>query len=189
MKSALLVMMILSIPAFAEENSMSMHLDCDVISADCIEIPSAGENRMIKIKKDPEMTLSQSDLDSAAMELGPYGDEVLVMRMNKAATSKFAEITGKNVGKKLVVVSNGKAIIDPTIQQAITEGAIQISGGIFKGNNYLDEIPWLKRMADERKYGSERLNTFSMISYILLGIILVGGAIHFAFLRKPRRHD
>lgn len=81
-------------------------------------------------KKDPEMTLSQSEISEAEMVTGEYGQEQLQLRFEKTAAKKFGQITGANIGKQLVAVANGKALIAPNIQQAIMGGSIVINAGI-----------------------------------------------------------
>jgi hypothetical protein len=184
MKS-LLIAFAFSVVASAQEteNKLSMHLDCNPNSGQCLEIGFEGDlARTIWVMKNAEMTVSQGDLEDASLEKGEYGDEHLRLNLNKAAAGKLEQLTKNNVGKRLVVVANGRALIDPTIQQEITTGSFQITAG-RSGNAYLDNIPWLRKMIEDKKKGEERLGTFSMISYLILGILLIFGAIHFAFFR------
>jgi preprotein translocase subunit SecD len=64
------------------------------------------------------------------MVTGEYGQEQLQLRFEKTAAKKFGQITGANIGKQLVAVANGKALIAPNIQQAIMGGSIVINAGI-----------------------------------------------------------
>ena len=53
---------------------------------------------------------------------------VLNIKLNEAATSKFKEITGKNVGKKIAMVINNKVVMAATIRDPVTSGMLTISG-------------------------------------------------------------
>lgn len=173
------------VPAIADENSLAFHLSCYPVSSDCVEMQFESEpGKTVAVKKDPEMVVTQSDLDEAEMVTGEYGQEQLQLRLKKDSAEKFGQITGNNIGKQLVVVANGKALIAPNIQQAITGGSLAITAGIGSGNKYLDGIPWLKKMSEDKKVSEQRWSMFSVISYLLLGALVLGGAIYFAFFRK-----
>jgi len=172
-------------PAHAEEGKLEFHAGCYPTSNDCIEFQfSSGDGKTVLAKKEPEMTLSQSEISEAEMVTGEYGQEQLQLRFGKPAAEKFGQITGANIGKQLVVVANGKVLIAPNIQQAITGGGIVISAGMGDGNKYLDGLPWLKKMAEEKKASRESWSLFSVGSFVVLGLLLVGGSIYFAFFRK-----
>ena len=169
----------------ADESKIDFHVSCYPASNDCIEFQFAsGDAKTVLAKKDPEMTLSQAEISEAEMVTGEYGQEQLQLRFEKAAAEKFGQVTGANIGKQLVVIANGKALIAPNIQQAITGGSIVISAGIDDGNKYLDGLPWLKKMAEEKKANRESWSLFSIISFIALGLLLIGGSIYFAFFRN-----
>jgi preprotein translocase subunit SecD len=46
--------------------------------------------------------------------------------------AKFFELTGKNVNKQVAVVIDGKVVMAPSINNAITGGTVQIVGGFTK---------------------------------------------------------
>lgn len=169
----------------AEESKIYFHVGCYSASSDCVEFQfSSGDGKTVLAKKEPEMTLSQSEISEAEMVTGEYGQEQLQLRFEKAAAEKFGQITGANIGKQLVVVANGRALIAPNIQQAMTGEGILISAGIGDGNRYLDGLPWLKKMAEDKKASREGWSLFSIVTFIVLGLLLISGAIYFAFFRK-----
>lgn len=171
--------------AYADESKIHFHVGCYPASSDCIEFQfSSGDGKTVLAKKEPELTLSQADISEAEMETGEYGQEQLQLRFEKSAAEKFGQITGTNIGKQLVVVANNTALIAPNIQQAITGGSIVISAGIGDGNKYLDGLPWLKKMAEDKKVTRKGWSLFSIVSFILLGLLLIGGSIYFAFFRR-----
>lgn len=171
--------------AKVEESKIYFHVGCYPASSDCVEFQfSSGDGKIVLAKKEPEMTLSQSEISEAEMVKGEYGQEQLQLRFEKSAAEKFGQVTGANIGKQLVVVANGKALIAPNIQQAINGGSIVISAGMGDGNKYLDGLPWLKKMAEAKKANTESWNLFSIVSFIVFGLLLIGGAIYFAFFRN-----
>ena len=170
--------------AFADEG-LGLHLSCYPASSDCIEMKLSG-TETVTAKREPEMILTQSEVQEARMTKGQFGEEVLHLTMKSEAAEKFAQITGNNVGKQLVVVAGGKALIAPVIQTAITGGSVMLSTGLNKENNYLESLPWLKQMTEEKEVSEQRLGTLSIASYLALGVLLIGGSVYFAFFRGRR---
>ena len=171
--------------ANADESKLYFHLGCYPASSDCIELQfSSGDGKSVLAKIEPEIIVSQSEISEAEMVTGVYGQEHLQLRFEKSAAEKFGQVTGSNIGKQLVVVANGKALTAPIIQQAITDGSMVISVGSDDGNKYLDGLPWLKKMAKDKKASRESWSLFSIISFIVFGFLLIGGSIYFAFFRK-----
>lgn len=57
------------------------------------------------------------------------GQPVLTITLDPASTGKFAAFTADNVGKKTIVSISGEKIMEPIIQEPITQGVVQVSGG------------------------------------------------------------
>lgn len=171
--------------AHTDEGIISLHLGCDQVTSDCVEFQfSSGEEKTVLAKKDPEMTLSQTEISEAEFLTNQHGQEQLLLRLEKAAAEKFGQVTGANIRKQLIIVANGKAIFDPHIHEAITGGSIVISSGVGDRSQYFDGLPWLKKMAEDKRASREGLSRFSIVSFIALGLLLIGGSIYFAFFRR-----
>ena len=176
---------VFSSSAFADDSQLAFHIDCVQASSACIELQFAsGDGKTILVKKEPEMTISQNQISEAEIVKSEYGQDELHLRLEKSAAEKFGQVTGSNIGKRLIVVANSKALIAPNIQQVITGGSLVISAGMGNGNKYLDGLPWLKKMAEGKKANKESWSLFSMISFLILGLFIVGGSIYFAFFKK-----
>ncbi|WP_018683600.1 SecDF P1 head subdomain-containing protein [Actinokineospora enzanensis] len=60
------------------------------------------------------------------------GQWMVVMELPADSSALFAKWTSEHVGEQLAFVVDGKLVSAPTIQAAITAGAVQISGGFDK---------------------------------------------------------
>lgn len=57
------------------------------------------------------------------------GQSMVMVTFDAAGASKFAQLSGANVGKPLAIVLDGKVLSAPVINEPITGGQAQISGG------------------------------------------------------------
>jgi SecD/SecF fusion protein len=51
-------------------------------------------------------------------------------RMSDASRVMFAELTAQNIGRKLLVLVDGRLMSSPVIREPITGGTFQIAGGL-----------------------------------------------------------
>lgn len=175
---------------FAVESQMAFHQNCYPVSSECIDIPFPSDaSERILVKKNPEMTISPNDIVRAEFSKDEFGLDQLFLHLEKSAGDKFAQVTENSIGKKLVVVVNDKAIFAPEIQQAITGGNVSLKSGFGKGYEYLKDLPWLKAMAEEGTASRESWSLFSLVSFIVLGILILGGSIFFAFFSKKSSEE
>lgn len=74
--------------------------------------------------------LSGEDLQRAAIEFDQTsGEPIVALTFSPEGGKKFAEITGRNVGKKVGIFLDGFPLTVPVVQTAITDGRAIISGG------------------------------------------------------------
>ncbi len=76
-----------------------------------------------------KVVLTGSDLKDARAAQDSRGRYVVDITFNSEGAKKFADITTKNVGKSMAIYLDNTKQTDPVIQEAITNGAAQISGG------------------------------------------------------------
>jgi preprotein translocase subunit SecD len=66
---------------------------------------------------------------SAKQTYDPRNDQpVVFFTMTSSSARAFAELTAKNVGRKLAVSIDGRVVMKPIIREPILGGALQISG-------------------------------------------------------------
>jgi hypothetical protein len=171
--------------ASANERMLYFHIDCLSASDECMEIPLlSGEEKTVLIKTKPELAIGKRDVLKTNSSDGESAQKYLQLRLGMGAGNKLAKITGDNIGKRLVVVSDGKALTAPVIKQAITSGSVIINAAIDNNVEEANVLPWLNNTP---KTGSARGPNWSPIklgSYALLGILLIGGCIYVAFFRR-----
>lgn len=73
--------------------------------------------------------LGITDLKNATYEKTDYNGYVINLEFNNLGTQKFAKLTNELIGKQLAIFVNGELLSSPTIQEAISGGKAQISGG------------------------------------------------------------
>ncbi len=73
--------------------------------------------------------LTIADLKSVSYEKTAYNGYIINIKFNKTGTKKFANLTKELIGKQLAIFVNGELMSAPTIQETITGGTAQISGG------------------------------------------------------------
>lgn len=76
-----------------------------------------------------ETVLTGATLENATPGTTQYGEPVVLIEFNKEGSRKFYEATIKNNGKPLAILLDGKVISAPNIQEPISGGKAQISGG------------------------------------------------------------
>lgn len=73
--------------------------------------------------------LTGADLESAGVSFDTTtGKPVVSLNFTSEGGQKFAELTGKNIGKPLAIVLDEELISAPLVQEEITGGSAQISG-------------------------------------------------------------
>jgi len=73
--------------------------------------------------------LTGADLQSAAVVFdNQTGKPAISLQFTKEGGDKFAEITGRNVGKQLPIVLDNAVVSAPNVQEQITGGNAQITG-------------------------------------------------------------
>lgn len=74
--------------------------------------------------------LSGADLKTASVGFDQQtGEPQVLLTFNSEGARKFGEITTRNVGKQVPIALDGAPISSPTIQEPITDGQAQITGG------------------------------------------------------------
>jgi len=72
--------------------------------------------------------LDGSMLTNASVGFNQNNQPIINFRLNSEGAQIFGDFTGKNVGKRLAIVLDGKVMSDPVINERIGGGAGQISG-------------------------------------------------------------
>jgi preprotein translocase subunit SecD len=98
--------LLLSLPGFAAESS------------------SFRPNVELKIKN--QVVVRSKDVEKAT-PIHNGGNWGVLLKLNAAATKKFAQVTKANLGKKMDIVLDGMTISSPKISAAITSGTIVLS--------------------------------------------------------------
>jgi len=107
-----------------------------------VDNPSAGSEQLIclrtnretgrvsteKVNVEKKVLLDQTALKSVVVSKGWQDHWQIDFSLTPAGTKQFAEITGRNIGKRLAIVIDGQLVTAPTIQSPITGGKGQITG-------------------------------------------------------------
>lgn len=88
-----------------------------------------------------DVPLNGDDLSDAYVNINPqYNEPYVGLTFNPAGATKFADLTGKNVGKNLAIVLDNVVYSAPNIRQRIAGGSAEITlGGGRRFEELMDE--------------------------------------------------
>jgi SecD/SecF fusion protein len=97
---------------------------------------SFGENGEIKgyalhavrVPESGKSPVGGNDIDRANQDYDQFGRIAVSLKMTDKGTSKWAELTSKNLGKNVAIVMDGTVISSPTVQAIMNTGSAQITG-------------------------------------------------------------
>ena len=113
-------------------------------SIDPSKLTDAQKNGLVGIMQNWESTgISGKDIRHALVSTNQSGQWVVSLEFNDEGAKKFAKVTSEMVGQPLAIFFNGELKSAAVIQEAITGGQAQISGG-DKGFEYEEA----KKMVD-----------------------------------------
>jgi len=185
-KYLLLVASIFAYPTFAQIDEILFYLDCPYNATDCIEIPYADKpESKIKVSNKVEMGITDVNISDAKLSKNEYGLDELNLTLAPPFRKRFAEITENNIGRILVVVAGGKAIIAPQIKSKIDSDSLVITGGATGVD--LAHMPWVKQKVDETQAREKLQSQMYLLIYTSIGLLVLGGSVYFAFFSKKRR--
>ena len=92
-------------------------------------IAMLGRTAMLQFKDESgKVVLTGSDLKDAKAQVSQGNQAVVGLEFNDEGGKKFADLTARNVGKKIAIELDGQVLTAPVVQEAITGGHAQISG-------------------------------------------------------------
>ncbi|MFA6564959.1 MAG: protein kinase [Verrucomicrobiia bacterium] len=92
----------------------------DTAPADTLADP--GGKEQLRVRK--EVLLDESAVARASVTVSPEHGVSVEVEFNEAGATRFAQITGANIGKRLAVVFDGKVLSAPTIRSVIRDKAV-----------------------------------------------------------------
>ncbi len=92
-------------------------------------IAMLGRTAMLQFKDESgKVVLTGSDLKDAKAQVSQGNQAVVGLEFSEEGGKKFADLTARNVGKKIAIELDGEVLTAPVVQEAITGGHAQISG-------------------------------------------------------------
>jgi preprotein translocase subunit SecD len=148
---SLILACFLAFAAIAADSSVppvfQMRLVLDAPAADSEPmalITNTGNNHtltnVLNIQK--TVLLDQTALASAKVDTDRFGQPQIAIAFTHDGGTRFAEVTGQNVGKRLAIIINGQLYSAPVINMPVTGGKATISGNFSKreANNLAKKI-------------------------------------------------
>ena len=74
-------------------------------------------------------------VESASMDVDQQDRPVLTIRLRPAAAEAFGDYTSANVGSSFAIVIDGDVALAPVVNEPISGGAVQVSGGGLAGSD------------------------------------------------------
>ena len=92
-------------------------------------IKRIGKTAVLEFKNDQGQTvMTGDDLNDAKEELGQNKQPLVAIELSDEGAKKFADLTSKNIGRRIAITLDGQELTNPVVQQAITGGRATISG-------------------------------------------------------------
>ena len=89
----------------------------------------SGKTAMLEFKDPNNKTvLTGTDLKDAKAVVGNGNQPLVSMEFSDEGGQKFADVTARNVGKRIAITLDGEVLTAPVVQEAITGGRAQITG-------------------------------------------------------------
>jgi hypothetical protein len=159
-------------------DKFSLHIACSQ-GKECIEL--AGDNgKQESVQATPAMELTGADIIAASVQSAGIGRFSLNIELSEAASGKLKEITGENIGKKLMVVFDNKILSAPVINGPISGRKIIISNSYGENAAYWKNSPWLEDLIKASKQANG--HSIRLYTVIAFGIAIVV----FVFVLVPR---
>ncbi|MBA5629269.1 SecDF P1 head subdomain-containing protein [Moheibacter lacus] len=96
-----------------------------------VQLEYKDYNNLISILNiDTVAVCEQKDFKKINVDISGYSKNhvTIYIELTQEGTNKFSEATEKSIGKKLAILSNGKIISAPFVNEKITGGKLNISG-------------------------------------------------------------
>jgi hypothetical protein len=122
---------------------LSARVDVDPAGGVRVDLPPLGDVEAVKgvllrpgvLTLRPEVgePLELRHVESATARFDPMMGAMVQVSLDPAAAKAFAVMTAANVHKKIALVVDGKVIVEPIVQEAITVGKLQLTLGRREG--------------------------------------------------------
>ncbi len=101
----------------------------DNTNATTIQMKFEESNSISILNIDTVAICTKKDFKKVDFDISGYTSQPVVrIELYQNGAKKFSEATEKSLGKKLAIISNGKIISVPYVNEKISEGKISISG-------------------------------------------------------------
>lgn len=110
----------------APPESATGHAETDILPY--AENDTAHQGKSIAVLRQAALEGASLKHASAMIDKRGSGGWIVTFQLDFAGTTRFAELTSKNVGTPFAIVLDGKVISAPVIREPIVSGAGQISG-------------------------------------------------------------
>ena len=92
-------------------------------------IEMLGKTAMLEFKDEAGVTaLNGTDLKDAHAQIDQANKNLVALEFTEEGAQKFADLTTKNIGKKIAVLLDKKVLTNPTLNEPITGGKAVITG-------------------------------------------------------------
>lgn len=127
----------------AEEGNpdlIELRLQCEKSASKCLEMELPDTHEKISLQAVPQITTQdvkkaeyvvyQNSKEMRAKYPGMAPEQYnVLLQLTPQGRDILADLTEKNMGKRLAILIKGKLIMAPIIREQITEGVMQIVGG------------------------------------------------------------
>ncbi len=150
-----------------------------------IEEERQGEvtTEVLFIEKNSE-SIKGDDVERAVPNVNEFGNWSISLRFNSRGAAAFADVTGKNVGRRLAIVLDDRVYSAPNIREAIAGGQAEISGsftveearrlsGVIASGNLPVSIEISSEFGTEPSLGVDSIRSGAMAGVFGLFLVII----------------
>jgi preprotein translocase subunit SecD len=186
MRALILFLLLLTSSNLQAQQTVQLHFVCGEAKADCISMKTFDGKDML-VEKSPVMEWTSDDVVDIRSVKGDYGQPAILLSLSGEAAKRFADLTRANLHRQLAITADGKIMTAPTINAPIERGPLQIAAGASLTESPLLRVPWVKTRLEAEKTAAASTLKAKMAVYIILGLLLLFGALYFVFFRTKEQ--
>jgi hypothetical protein len=177
-------MLVLLVSAFAAaDDAIQAHLPCDK-KADCKTLVTS-DGKKLEVIAQPAFSFNANNVAQAWLGSND-GQETLTIQLTTEAANQFEQLTRENTDKTLALALGDHVLQAPVIKTAIPGGRLMIESGLDQKTTLPSQIPWLREKISEVEAAGKRRASRDVVIYAVIAVMVVGGALAYAF-RSNRR--
>lgn len=114
----------------AARAGVAFYLEAEPGRNDALILPTlhSVDGAPVEVRLQPLPAVAPDQVASVAINTDEYGFVVLDLQLGQTGTQRLRQVTAGNIGKRIAVVADGRALTVATVMGEIGNGQVRISG-------------------------------------------------------------